>query len=173
MAIYNQQLNRLDVYVHADTLSQGDTAETKSVDPNNKQETQEEESREKINRRKLARSLHVTRTVINVATRQVPNFVIGQFGMMTGDSNYQAMTQRNLEKAQDVVGSSLGIGASAILLGPLGAVMSSIGVVTSLVSKYEQRNMQTAMDTWKQEQNVNYNKARAGVDITDGRTRLR
>jgi hypothetical protein len=171
MAIYNQQINnRLDVYVHADATPQATSSESSQVDPNAKNE---EESREKVNRRKLAKSLHFTRTAINVATRQVPNFVIGQFGMMTGDSNYQAMSQRRVEQVQDTLGSALNIGASAILLGPVGAVISAVGVATSLISKYEQRNMQTAMDVWKQEQSVNYNNASSGIDITDGRTRLR
>ena len=173
MAVYNQQDNRLDVYIHADSVGASDRPNEKSTNPNDKEENTLDNSRHKISKRQISKAINVSRTMVNIATRQVPNFVIGQFSNMTGDSNYQAICQRNMERFQDVSSAVMGIGASAVLFGPAGAMMAGIGTALSLTSKYESRNIETGLSIWKQEQSINYNKARSGIDITDGRTRLR
>lgn len=175
MAVYNQSNSNnstLSIYVYAEKLSASDTADEKSTNPSDNEED-EEEGRHKINKAKIKKGVNMARTLANITTRQLPNLVIGQFGTMTGDSNYQAMVQRNVERFQDTAQSVIGVGTTAALLSPQVAAFAAVGVAFSLASKYEQRNIETGLSQWKAQQSINYAKARSGVDITDGRTRLR
>lgn len=176
MAVYNQNNNSnstLSIYVYAEKLSASDTADEKSTNPSENEEDDSEQGRHKISKAKLKKSVNTARAIANISTRQLPNLVIGQFATMTGDSNYQAMVQRNVERFQDTAQSIIGVGTTAALLGPQAAVFAAVGVAFSLASKYEQRNIETGLSQWKAQQSINYAKARSGVDITDGRTRLR
>ena len=182
MALYKQTKESVTVYVKADTLTSSATKKTAEEGQKSKDTKENEDTSEK-NKAKVRKAIyHTTKKAVNVAMYTLPNFAVGQFGRMTGDSNYQQMAQRKVEIAQDVGKSLLtptftGIGAAAMGLGPVGIALSvgtaAIGVATSLASKYEQRNMQQAVQSLKDNANANYSKARAGTDLTDGRTRLR
>ena len=190
MAIQNTH-NKIDIYVHADIIQKrANTTNEKSPNPNNpSNESGDEKGGSgyfqmgsfKISKKRMGHmGVNVVRSVKNITT-QVANAGIGQLAYVTGDTNYQASVQREAEVIGDTANSITNVGlataSGAMIGGPLGAAFalasSAISQSISLAYKYENRNIQNAISTWKENQSVNYNKARAGVDLSDGRTRLR
>lgn len=187
MAIYNQSGGRYEVYVYNVSSGGGNeenTADKRSVNPNTKKEAEstgdDKTSIAKSRKRQFA--LHTSRSAVNMLTRTLPNIAIGQIANLKGDTSYQAQVQRNYEKLGDVVNPTFQIvstgvnlsllGASGVLVGGAMAVAFA-GQAVSLASKYEGRNIQYAITEFKQNASINYAKARSGIDITDGRARLR
>ena len=181
MALYKQTRESVTVYVKADSISS--KTEKKTADEGqDEKETTQEDSKTRSSKRMQKMALHVVRASTNFAMYTAPNFAVGQIGKMYGDSNYQQRAQRVLEIYQDVGKSVVtpaltGVGAAAIGLGPVGIGVSVatavLGSAMSTANKYEQRNINNAVQVAKENANANYNKARSGIDITDGRTRLR
>lgn len=189
MAIQNIH-NKIDIYVHADIVQKRtNSVAEKSVNPNSNEASGNSNDSSSAwsggtfhisKKRMIHMGINATRTIKTLAT-QYANAGIGQLGAITGDSNYQNIVQRQVESGIDTISSIWNIGSAttsgALIGGPIGAALalasSSLSTAFSLMNKYETRNMQNAISTWKENQSVNYNKARAGIELTDGRTRLR
>jgi hypothetical protein len=190
MAIQNTH-TKIDIYVHADIVQKrANTTNEKSPNPNNPNngdgnndsgDNYFQMGSFKISKKRMGHmAVNITRTLKNVTT-QISNSAIGQLSNVTGDTNYQAVVQRNFETATDVLNgvtnTALATASGFMIGGPLGAAFAlastSIQQGMSYAYKYENRNIQNSISSWKENQSVNYNKARAGVDLTDGRTRLR
>lgn len=189
MAIQNTH-NKIDIYIHADIVTKrANTTNEKNPNPNNNSNGNGKNDGEgyfqlgsfKISKKRAGHmAVNVSRAFRNI-TNQVTNSAIGQLSYVTGDTNYQAIVQRNSEAKTDVINGVSNVAlatASGLLIGgPVGAAFALAGTAIqqsmSYAYKYENRNIQNAISSWKENQSVNYNKARAGVDLTDGRTRLR
>lgn len=191
MPIYNNK-QKIDIFIHATPMTASrSTVENKSVNPhitksdkggvNSNDIESGGMSRALSGKRKIHLVQNAGRFVVNLGINVIPNAVNGQIANATGDTNYQAYARRQSEIKADVVNPITNIGnatiSGALIGGPVGAIMglvtSATSSIFSLANKYEGRNTQYAIDVWKQNQSTNYNKARAGIDLTDGRTRLR
>lgn len=191
MPIYNNK-QKIDIFIHATPMTASrSTAENKSVNPhitksdkggvNSNDIESSGMSRALSGKRKIHLVQNAGRFAVNLGMNVIPNAVNGQIANATGDTNYQAYARRQSEIKADVVNPITNISnatiSGALIGGPVGAIMglvtSATSSIFSLANKYEGRNTQYAIDVWKQNQSTNYNKARAGIDLTDGRTRLR
>lgn len=184
MAVYNTH-QTIDIYVHATKLTASNNNATKSVNPNKKETTANEQDGLITGPFSSKRSIHNTQRILrftnNMVFNVLPNATINQISNASCDTNYQAIARRQWELKQDIANPVMSITnatlSGALIMGPVGALTglltSSLTSLTSLATKYEGRNVDYAINTWKQQQSVNYNKARAGVDLTDGRSRLR
>lgn len=186
MAIKNTH-SKVDIYIHADIVQKRtNTASEKQVNPNTSSNNDKNASGwgngsfSIKNKRGIHLTQNLMRSGLNV-TRQYINASVGQLGNITGDSNYQASLQRKNDIINDYASSSFNVVSATISGAMIGGVVggvaalitSGIGTTISLANKYESRNIENVLSAWKENQSVNYNKARAGVDLTDGRTRLR
>ncbi len=186
MAVYNTQ-QKIDIYVHATKMSKSNNDATKSVNPSKKKEEtngyvdDSQISSPISHKRAIHQAQNVVRFISNMSVNVLPTMTINQISNSACDVNYQASMRRKQELVQDIANPVTSITNStlsgAMIAGPVGAlvglVTSSVGSIVSLANKYESRNIDYAVKIWKEEQSVNYNKARAGIDLTDGRSRLR
>lgn len=184
MAVYNSH-QTIDIYVHATKLTASSNNAEKSVNPNKKEDSDNNDMGLVMGPFSSKRQLHNAQNVIrftsNMAFNVIPNAVVNQISNASCDTNYQAIARRQMEIKQDIANPLMSITNATIsggmIMGPIGAltglVTSAATSMFSLMNKYESRNVDFALNSWKQQQSVNYNKARAGVDLTDGRSRLR
>lgn len=99
-------------------------------------------------------------------------------GNRTGDQSLQDMVQRNWEIAEDVTGfaSNVAIGATyGAAGGPLGIALGAVfGAVSSAVSlgvKYAGRERDFNYKVFKENNAIEYQRARASINMTSGRLR--
>lgn len=165
MALYKQTKQAVTITVVGKGISGGRGKSAATKKPN--EDSEEEKTRKMNSAKRIA-----IKTAVNFATRTAPNFIIGNISAYTGDSNFQAEVQRKQEIVSDVISTSV----NTIVGFAINPALGAIQLTTSLVSnamKYEQRNINQSVQEFKQTQSVNYAKARSGIDLTDGRTRLR
>lgn len=187
MAITNTH-QTIDILIHADIVSKRDrTANNSSVNPNRKDVAMEtnsnnnEGSPRKISSKRIAHmGVNISRTAVNLSMT-FRNAAVNQLANITGDSSYQDYSRRQTEILEDTArvatNTITATLSGAMIGGPVGASIafasSALTQSLSYMQKYETRNINTAIQNWKDTQSINYNKARAGVDLTDGRSRLR
>ena len=184
MAITNTH-QKIDIIIHADIVKKrANTANATNINPHSKTSTDEENATGNPSQMSTKRKLHIAnnlaRNAVNL-TMSFTNMRINQITNTSGDSNYQDHVRRQFEVVEDTsrfatnVLSSTVSGAS--IGGAIGACIAfATSVLTQSISyaqKYEGRNIDNAITQWKENHSINYNKARAGVDLTDGRSRLR
>lgn len=111
-------------------------------------------------------------------TQQSINFYVNNLGLRTGDSNLQDLVSRQIEQVKDPVNilSSAAIGATyGASAGPIGmvfgAILNSLSTATGITFKYLQRGTEYQYEVFKQNNNIEYNRARAGINLTNGRLR--
>lgn len=106
------------------------------------------------------------------------NYGLGGLGYYYGDASYQDLWQRNIEILNDFgsIISAVGIGATYGSIG--GPVGMAIGIATnvatttaSLLTKYANREREFSVKEFKQNNQIQYARARAGVNFTNGRLR--
>ena len=184
MAITNTH-QKIDIIIHADIVQKkANTANATNINPHSKAKSDEENITGNPSRMSSKRKLHIAnnlaRNAVNL-TMSFTNMRINQITNMAGDSNYQDYVGRQFEVVKDATLFATNVAAStvdgAIKGGLIGAgIELAISVITqsfSYAQKYENRNINNTITQWKENQSINYNKARAGVDLTDGRSRLR
>ena len=184
MAITNTH-QKIDIIIHADIVQKkANTANTTNINPHSKTSTDEENMTGNPSQMSTKRKLHIAnnmaRNAVNL-TMSFTNMRINQIANMTGDSNYQDYARRQFEVVEDTSRFATNIltstASGAMIGGPIGAGLalatSALTQSFSYAQKYEGRNINNAITQWKENQSINYNKARAGVDLTDGRSRLR
>lgn len=110
--------------------------------------------------------------------KQTANYYISDIGRKNGDSNYQAIINRQIEVVSDGLGFVGGIvsGASAgSMFGPVGAGIGAVvGAISSAVSvgfKYAERERTYQHELFKQDNNQAYNLARTSFQGFTGRLR--
>ena len=123
-----------------------------------------------------------TQSLIDVAKQtagSVFQYVVSDIGRSHGDSNYQAVINRQLEVAQDVGGLLTSTGSGAIagasVGGPVGAVVGAvIGAASSVINlgfKYAEREREYQHTLFKESTSQAYQLARANHSATTGRLR--
>ena len=95
--------------------------------------------------------------------REAINYFVSDIGRANGDSNYQAIVNRKIEKATDV----LSIGQGALSGAAVGAISSGI----SLGFKYAEREREYQHTMFKENTSQAYQLARANYSAYTGRVR--
>ena len=119
-------------------------------------------------------ALAVTKQVVDLGIE----YWVSGLGNKNGDQAYQEQVQRRFEIVKDVtnVASSIGMGALyGSWGGPIGAVLGAVfGAVSSGVStatKYASREREFNYKTFKENNSIEYQRARASINMTTGRLR--
>ena len=106
------------------------------------------------------------------------NYWIQGIGNYTGDQAYQQLVEREVEIYQDVTGfaSSVAMGATyGSAGGPAGAVLgalfAAVGSGASLGFKYASRERDFNYKVFKENNAIEYQRARASISLTAGRLR--
>lgn len=106
------------------------------------------------------------------------NYSYAGFGMKYGDQAYQENVQRRFEIVKDFSGFASSIGMGAIYGswgGPIGAVLgATLGAATNMLStgiKYMGREREFDYKTFKENTSIEYQRARASINLTTGRLR--
>ncbi len=110
--------------------------------------------------------------------REFINYYVSDIGRSSGDSNYQAIINRKIEKVTDVlsIGQGLLTGAAAgSAAGPWGAAIGAVvGAVSSGISlgfKYAERERSYSHERFEQNNSQAYQLARANFTTLTGRVR--
>lgn len=110
--------------------------------------------------------------------KQTANYYISDIGRKNGDSNYQAIINRQIEVISDGLGFANGIisgAATGSMFGLVGAgVGAVVGAISSAVSvgfKYAERERTYQHELFKQDNNQAYNLARTSFQGFTGRLR--
>jgi len=110
--------------------------------------------------------------------RQTANFYIADIGRKNGDSNYQALINRQIECVSDGLGILSGLTSGATtgaMFGPIGAGIGAVvGVASSAVSlgfKYAERQRNYQHEIFKDNNSQAYNLARTSFQGFTGRLR--
>lgn len=119
-------------------------------------------------------ALAVTKQVVDLGLE----YWVSGLGNKNGDQAYQEQVQRQFEIVKDVtnVASSIGMGALyGSWGGPIGAVLGAVfGAVSSGVStatKYAGREREFNYKAFKENNSIEYQRARANINMTTGRLR--
>lgn len=106
------------------------------------------------------------------------NYLIQGIGNYTGDQAYQQLVEREVEIYQDVTGfaSSVAMGALYGSAGRLpgavlGALFAAAGSGASLGFKYASRERDFNYKVFKENNAIEYQRARASISLTAGRLR--
>lgn len=106
------------------------------------------------------------------------NYAISGIAYKTGDTALQEATQRNIEMAEEGAGIllSVGLGATYAIRGGsmamgVGAVLAAATTATSLAVKYLGKEREFNMKVFKEENAIEYKRARANLSLTTGRLR--
>lgn len=116
--------------------------------------------------------------VASQMVKQAANYYLTDIGRKNGDSNYQAMINRQIETVTDplsVMGGVLSGAATGSMFGPIGAAVGAVaGAVSSSISlgfKYAQRDRDYQHQMFQENNNQAYNLSRAGFNALSGRVR--
>ena len=115
-------------------------------------------------------------------TRQVVlqgfHYWVGGLGMQHGDQAVQDAVQREVEKGQDISGFASSVAMGALYGswgGPLGTMLgASMAAITTAVStgfKYKSRERDFNYKLFKENNSIQYKRARASINLTNGRLR--
>lgn len=110
--------------------------------------------------------------------REFINYFVSDIGRANGDSNYQAIVNRKIEKVTDClsIGQGMLSGAAAgAIAGPIGAVIgAAVGAISSGISlgfKYAEREREYQHTRFKENTSQAYQLARANYSAYTGRVR--
>lgn len=119
-------------------------------------------------------ALAVSKQVIDLGLE----YWISGLGMKYGDQAYQENVQRQFEIVKDVGGFASSVAMGAVYGawgGPIGAILgATFGAVSSGVSiatKYASRERDFNYKTFKENNAIEYQRARASINLTTGRLR--
>lgn len=110
--------------------------------------------------------------------REAINYYVSDIGRANGDSNYQAIVNRKIEKITD--GLSIGQGmlsgaAAGAMAGPIGAAVGAVvGALSSGISlgfKYAEREREYQHTLFKENTSQAHQMARANYSVYTGRAR--
>lgn len=134
------------------------------------------------NPKRKARVIKTNTTHFLAFTKQVVDLGLEHYvaglGYKTGDQAYQENVQRRVEIVKDVtnVASSIGMGALyGSWGGPIGAVLGAtfgaLSTGASLGAKYRGRDRDFNYKVFKENNAIEYQRARASINMTTGRLR--
>lgn len=131
-------------------------------------------------RRKRFIVTNVTHTI--AVAKQVGDLALSYelsgIGYRTGDKALQQRVTREVERIKDVTNfaSSVAIGATygaagGVLGSAIGAALGAVSSGVSIAVKYAGREREYDVQIFKENNAIEYNRARASMDLTNGRLR--
>ena len=171
---------RIEVIIRKDASGiQG--ANSKSAE----QATSEAEQGDPLSRKKAYRRERIVKTnaahIVGAARQigmQIWQYSVSGIGLVTGDQALQQHYQRSWEVFQDTTGFATNIAMGMVYGawgGPVGiAIGGLIAATTSAVSlgtKYEGRQREYNYKMFKENNAIEYRRARANINLTSGRLR--
>lgn len=182
MALYQQGVQRIEVIVKKETdgTSEKGAKETETEEVGGNETTKNIVGSTNPNR--IKRVIKTNATHFLATSKQVAglltNYQIAGLGYKYGDQAFQDRVGRQVEIVQDVtnIASSVAMGALyGSWGGPLGAVMGALmnGISTgfSTAFKYGGREREYNFKVFKEENAIEYKRARANINLTTGRLR--
>ena len=132
--------------------------------------------------RRIKRVIKTNTTHAIAVSKQVLDlgieYWVSGMGYKNGDQAHQDIVSRKVERVKDVtnVASSIGMGiVYGSWGGPIGAVLgatfAAISTGASLGVKYAGREREYDYKMFKEQNAIEYNRARAGINLTNGRLR--
>ena len=180
--IYQQGKQTMTIIVRGEGVNITDSTE-KRVDesPKEAQEEQQETTtktkRKMSHRVKMITITHAVATGISLAN-SATNYYIGDIAGTTGDKNYAELVQRKVEMGKDVLDVAVATTMSAYYgsrggfwVGVATAAMGFTTAVTSKANKYLNRDREYHIETFKMDNEIEYNRSRANINLTTGRLR--
>lgn len=183
--LYQQGTQRIEVIVRKESGGATETGarETSTEEIGGGKETTWKTSvfgSESPNR--IKRVVKTNATHLVAVTKQVLDFGIeywvGGLGDKYGDQAYQEQVERQVEIVKDVSGFASSVAMGAVYGswgGPIGMFLgATIGAITSGVStasKYANRRREFNYKTFKENNAIEYQRARASINLTTGRLR--
>lgn len=181
--LYNQGTQRIEIIVKKSStgnLGNKDkpTDKVSSQDSNENQEQESSGGMSQRGRRILVTNLtHTLATAKQIAELAI-EYRISGYGDQNGDQAYQQQISRRVEQFKDTTNLASNIARGAIFGawgGPVGMLVgATLGAATtgaSLISKYKTRQRDYDYKIFKEENAIEYNRARAGINLTNGRLR--
>lgn len=183
--LYQQGTQRIEIIVRKESSGTDTNAREKDVDNvggGNGETTWRTSVFGSENPQRIKRVIKTNTTHALAITKQIVDlgieYYISGLGMKYGDQAYQENVERRVEILKDVtnVASSIGMGALyGSWGGPIGAVLgATFGAVSSGVSlavKYAGREREFNYKTFKENNAIEYQRARASINMTTGRLR--
>lgn len=179
MALYQQFNRRIEIIVRKEiggTAKGTKSKDTDKVSSDGKKDEENGMSEEK-KRRIVTNATHIYAVTKQVALLKLNDYV-NSVGYRQGDQALQENVQRRLELIQDTtsVASSIGMGLTyGAAAGPVGMIVGSLcGAVSTMASihfKYEKRERENDYKVFKENNAIEYQRARASISLTTGRLR--
>ena len=136
--------------------------------------TMSDSARKRFVRVNMTHGVAVARQVTNLGI----NYAVQGVGMISGDQALQENMARQFEVVQDVtnVASSVAMGLTyGVSGGPvgmaLGAMFGLVSSVSSIGFKYAGREREFSYKQFKENNSIEYQRARASISLTTGRLR--
>lgn len=179
--LYQQGKQTLYVVVRGEGVTTTDgVATTTSKSPKEQQdERQETKSKSKgmSARVKMITISHAIATTYGIGVAAY-NYMMGDIAGTTGDKNYADIVKRNAETNKDIVdvGIATMMGAyygsrGGVVAGVVTAALSFTTATASKVNKYLNREREYRIETFKMDNEIEYNRSRANINLTTGRLR--
>lgn len=181
--LYQQGTQRIEIIVRKEGGSaQSNAKETQTEDIGGRETTwrtsvfgSENPSRiKRVIKTNTTHALAVSKQVIDLGIE----YWVSGLGDKNGDQAYQESVQRQFEIVKDVGGFASSVAMGAVYGawgGPLGAVLgATMGAVSSsvsLASKYAGRERDFNYKMFKENNAIEYQRARASINLTTGRLR--
>ena len=185
MALTEKGTQRIEIIVKKSTDGGQAGAKEKSAEnaQANSEETQDQEQQGKGVSTKLSKSFWRTQTTHALAVAKQAgtlwlNYEISGLGYKYGDQALQQQVERKVEQISDVtnIATSMAMGATyGAAGGPLGMAIGALmmGTQTGISThfKYQTREREYNMKMFKENNAIEYKRARAQINLTTGRLR--
>lgn len=183
--IYQQGKSTMTIIVRGEgvTATESDVKDDASVSPKEKQEDKQASTTPTkkssiFNKRKAFITItHGVAVGVGIANAGI-NYMMGDIAGTTGDKNLADVTQRNVEQCKDVADVLVATTMSAWygsrggwVTGIITAAMGFTTAMTSKASKYLGRERDYKIETFKMNNEINYARSRANINLTTGRLR--
>lgn len=179
--LYKQGIQKLEIIIRKDT--NGGASGTKGLATSKASASQSEDLGEDIDESTKKKTLKqfAIAGVISIVKQTAFwgfDYYVGGIGMRNGDQALQDQINAKLQIYKDTinVGTSLATGAIAgSVFGPVGALvgglLGSISSGLNIAGRNMEQKRQYDLQVFKENNAINYNKARAGRALTDGRNK--
>ena len=181
--LYQQGTQRIEIVVRKEGGSaQSNAKETQAEEIGGRETTWRTSVFGSENPSRIKRVIKTNTTHALAVSKQVIDlgfeYYVAGLGYKTGDQAYQEQISRQVEIMKDVTGFASSIGMGALYGswgGPIGAILGAtfgaISSATSIGVKYAGRERDFSYKTFKENNAIEYQRARASISLTTGRLR--
>lgn len=178
--LYKQGTQRIEIYVRKDISGEIQGNQTKDIEDSGAESGRDNRATISDARKKriiVTNATHAFSTFKQVAGLALEFYVSG-LGARNGDQAMQDQVNRDVERFEDTANFASNVARGAVFGKWGGAVGIAVGMATaaaasgaSLLSKYGTREREYNYKVFKENNAIEYNRARAGINLTNGRLR--